>query len=63
MGTITEAGLESESGDKAQVLVAVSIKTTISARTTSRRESGECESRWKSLASETKSQTSLLCHD
>jgi Mce-associated membrane protein len=28
VGTITEAGLESESGDKAQVLVAVSIKTT-----------------------------------
>jgi Mce-associated membrane protein len=28
VGTITEAGLESDSGDKAQVLVAVSIKTT-----------------------------------
>lgn len=28
VGTITEAGVESESGDKAQVLVAVSIKTT-----------------------------------
>jgi Mce-associated membrane protein len=28
VGTITEAGLESESGDKAQVLVAVSIKTS-----------------------------------
>jgi Mce-associated membrane protein len=28
VGTITEAGLESESDDKAQVLVAVSIKTT-----------------------------------
>lgn len=28
VGTITEAGVESESGDKADVLVAVSIKTT-----------------------------------
>ncbi|WP_330981746.1 mammalian cell entry protein [Mycobacterium triplex] len=28
VGTITEAGVESESGDKAQILVAVSIKTT-----------------------------------
>ncbi|OBI21467.1 hypothetical protein A5712_15745 [Mycobacterium sp. E2327] len=28
VGTITEAGLESDSGDKAQVLVAVSIKTS-----------------------------------
>jgi Mce-associated membrane protein len=28
VGTITEAGVESDSGDKAQVLVAVSIKTT-----------------------------------
>ena len=28
VGTITEAGLESESGDKAQALVAVSIKTS-----------------------------------
>jgi Mce-associated membrane protein len=28
VGTITDAGLESDSGDKAQVLVAVSIKTT-----------------------------------
>ncbi len=28
VGTITEAGVESESGDKAQVLVAVSIKTS-----------------------------------
>lgn len=28
VGTISEAGLESDSGDKAQVLVAVSIKTT-----------------------------------
>jgi Mce-associated membrane protein len=28
VGTITEAGVESEAGDKAQVLVAVSIKTT-----------------------------------
>ena len=28
VGTITEAGLESESGDKAQVLVAASIKTS-----------------------------------
>ena len=28
IGTVTEAGLESESGDQAQVLVAVSVKTT-----------------------------------
>ena len=28
VGTVTEAGLESDSGDKAQVLVAVSIKTS-----------------------------------
>jgi Mce-associated membrane protein len=28
VGTVTEAGLESESGDQAQVLVAVSVKTT-----------------------------------
>ncbi|RDH74264.1 Mce protein [Mycolicibacterium moriokaense] len=29
VGTITEAGLESQSGDAAQVLVAVSVKTTV----------------------------------
>lgn len=28
VGTVTEAGLESQSGDQAQVLVAVSVKTT-----------------------------------
>ena len=28
VGTVTEAGLETESGDQAQVLVAVSVKTT-----------------------------------
>jgi len=28
VGTVTEAGVESESGDQAQVLVAVSVKTS-----------------------------------
>jgi Mce-associated membrane protein len=28
VGTITEAGLESQSGDEAQVLVAVSVRTS-----------------------------------
>jgi len=28
VGTVTDAGLESQSGDQAQVLVAVSVKTT-----------------------------------
>jgi Mce-associated membrane protein len=32
-GTVTEAGLESESGDQAQVLVAVSVRTSIPAAT------------------------------
>ena len=64
VGTVTEAGLESASADQAQVLVAVSVKTSnAGAAEQPARAPGGCGSRCRRSATRPRSPTSSSCRD